>query len=100
MTAPLVCVGPDAPRIIPLPRDWRILEGAFELPQQVTIGYRGDGAEDVARYLSGMSILSFEGKVCLHEDLMLIHKHLSHLDLVIRTPVHEFCVASGALQPL
>ncbi len=60
MTAPLVCVGPDAPRIIPLPRDWCILEGIFEFPQQVTIGYRGDGAEDVARYLSGAAIRFFE----------------------------------------
>ena len=30
------------------------------MPQQVTIGCRGDGAEDVARYLSGMAILLLE----------------------------------------
>ena len=56
MTAPLVCVGPEAPQIIPLPREWRVLGGAYELPQQVIVGYRGDGAEDVAEYLSGAAI--------------------------------------------
>lgn len=59
MTAPLVCVGPEAPQIIPLPREWRVLEGAYELPQQVIIGYRGDGAEDVAEYLSGAVLVIF-----------------------------------------
>ena len=53
MTAPLVCVGPEAPQIIPLPHEWRVLYGAYELPQKLIIGYRGDGAEDVAEYLSG-----------------------------------------------
>ena len=59
MTAPLVCVGPEAPQIIPLPREWRVLDGAYELPQQVIIGYRGDGAEDVAEHLSGAALQIF-----------------------------------------
>ena len=58
MTAPIVSVDLNAPRIIPLPRDWQILDGTYELPQQVTIGYRGDGAEDIARCLSGTKMFS------------------------------------------
>jgi len=54
MTAQVLSVDLNAPRIIPLPRDWQILEGTYELPQHITIGYRGDGAEDIARCLSGM----------------------------------------------
>ena len=53
MSAHIVSVDLNAPRIIPLPRDWRILEGAYELPQQIAIGYRGDGAEEIARCLAG-----------------------------------------------
>ncbi len=74
MTAPIVSVDLNAPRIIPLPRDWQILDGAYELPQQVTIGYRGDGAEDIARCLSGTLIVpgysclsrySFQSTICV-----------------------------------
>ena len=43
----------EVPRIIPLPRDWRLMPGSFELPQCVCIGHRGEGAQGVAKYLAG-----------------------------------------------
>lgn len=75
MIAALVCVGPDAPRIIPLPRDWRVLEGVYELPQRLTIGYRGDGAEDIAHYLSGMHT-----KGCIAASLIPLERNAYSCD--------------------
>jgi hypothetical protein len=50
----------DVPRIIPLPKEWRTMPGTYELPQCVTIGYKGSGAEDVAQYLSGSQYIMLE----------------------------------------
>lgn len=84
MTPPIVSVDPNAPRIIPLPRDWQIQEGLYELPQQVTIGYQGDGAGDIARWLSGTPN-NPELKSCLLADFQRISCVVQCLDQVIRT---------------
>lgn len=44
----------EVPKIIPLPREWNLLPGTYDLPQNVSIGFQGVGAEDVAYYLSGV----------------------------------------------
>ncbi|BDA48591.1 beta-hexosaminidase [Coccomyxa sp. Obi] len=42
----------EVPKIIPLPREWNLLPGTYDLPQNVSIGFQGVGSEDIAHYLS------------------------------------------------
>ena len=44
----------EVPRIIPVPREWKLMPGSLDLPQCACIGYRGEGALGVAKYLAGV----------------------------------------------